>query len=265
MNADGVIQELRAKLAQVPGINVFMQNPPLIRVGGRLTKALYQYSLQDTDVKELFHWAPILMDKMAADKAAFQDVTSDLQIANPQVNVEIDRDKAAALGVTPQQIENALYDAFGEKQSSTIYTDVAEYWVVFEVEPQFQLDPAALARLYLTSSFTGTNGTPQARAVERRRQTHAQPRADDHFARRPIAGGHHFLQSSAGRVVEHGRRANCKKSKAICTCPRPSPAAFKAPPQSFNRPNADWSFCSSWPFSSFTSSSEFFTKVSSIR
>ena len=74
-------------------------------------------------------------------------MTSDLLIASPQVNVEIDRDKAAALGVTAQQIENALYDAYGERQASTIYSDVAEYWVVFEVEPQFQLDPTALAQL----------------------------------------------------------------------------------------------------------------------
>jgi HAE1 family hydrophobic/amphiphilic exporter-1 len=158
LDANGVIQELRRKLAGLPGMNVFMQNPPLIRVGGRPTKSMYQYSLQDTDVNELFHWSPVLMDKMAADKATFQDVTTDMQIANPQVNVEIDRDKASALGVTPQQIENALYDAFGEKQSSIIYTDVAEYWVVFEVEPQYQLEPSALARLYITSSSAGTNG-----------------------------------------------------------------------------------------------------------
>jgi HAE1 family hydrophobic/amphiphilic exporter-1 len=158
LDANGVIQELRRKLAGLTGMNVFMQNPPLIRVGGRPTKSMYQYSLQDTDVNELFHWSPVLMDKMAADKATFQDVTTDMQIANPQVNVEIDRDKASALGVTPQQIENALYDAFGEKQSSIIYTDVAEYWVIFEVEPQYQLDPSALARLYITSSSAGTNG-----------------------------------------------------------------------------------------------------------
>ena len=204
MNANQIIQELRPKLAQIPGFNVFMQNPPLIRVGGMLTKALYQYSLQDTDTKELFHWAPMLMDKIAADKATFQDVTSDLQIANPQVNVEIDRDKAAALGVTAQQIENALYDAYGERQSSTIYADVAEYWVVFEVEPQFQLDPDALSQLYITSSFTDTNGTP-IDSVERRRQTHARPRADQHFARRPVAVGDHFLQPRARRFARHRR------------------------------------------------------------
>src|SRR5208283_2700346 len=117
LSADQIIQELRPQLAQVPGINVYLQNPPLIRVGGNLTKALYQYSLQDTDTKELFHWAPILMDNMAK-LPGLQDVTSDLQTANPQVNVEIDRDKASALGVTAQQIENALNDAYGEMQAS---------------------------------------------------------------------------------------------------------------------------------------------------
>ena len=159
LSADEIIQELRQKLAQIPGINVFMQNPPLIRVGGRLGKAVYQYSLQDTDTKELFHWAPLLTEKMAKLQG-LQDVTSDLQIASPQVNVDIDRDKAAALGITAQQIEDALNDAYGERQASTIYSDVAEYWVVFEVLPQFQLDPAALSRLYITSSMTGTNGAP---------------------------------------------------------------------------------------------------------
>jgi len=130
LNANQIIQELRVKFAQIPGLNVYMQNPPLIRVGGQLTKTLYQYSLQDTDVQELFYWAPVLLDKMKQDPG-FQDVTTDLQIAAPQVNVEIDRDKAAALGVTPQQIENGLYDAYGERQASTIYAAVAEYWVVF--------------------------------------------------------------------------------------------------------------------------------------
>jgi HAE1 family hydrophobic/amphiphilic exporter-1 len=141
----------------MPGLNIYMQNPPLIRVGGMASKALYQYSLQDTDVNELFHWAPILTDKLK-QQPGFQDVTTDLQIAAPQVNVEIDRDKAAALGVTAEQIENGLYDAYGERQASTIYADVAEYWVVFEVLPQFQRDPEALAQLYITSSMAGTNG-----------------------------------------------------------------------------------------------------------
>jgi len=161
LNANQIIQELRPKFAQIPGINVYLQNPPLIRVGGMLTKALYQFSLQDTDTKELYHWSPILMNKIAAMTNVFQDVTSDLLIANPQVTVEIDRDKASALGVTAGQIENALYDAYGERQSSTIYTDINEYWVILEVEPQFQRDPDALGQLYINSSVTDTNNFPK--------------------------------------------------------------------------------------------------------
>jgi HAE1 family hydrophobic/amphiphilic exporter-1 len=157
LNATQIIQELRPKFAQIPGLNVYMKNPPIIPVGGQQSKGLYQYSLQDTDVKELFQWAPLLTDKLSHEPG-FQDVTTDLQIAAPQVNVQIDRDKAAALGVTPQQIENGLYDAYGERQASTIYADIAEYWVVFEVLPQFQLDPDALAQLYIASSNAGTNG-----------------------------------------------------------------------------------------------------------
>jgi HAE1 family hydrophobic/amphiphilic exporter-1 len=160
LNAFQVIQEMRPKFAQVPGINVYMQSPPLIRVGGMASKGLYQYSLQDTDVQELFREAPKLMDRLSQQPEYFQDVTSDLLIATPQVIVEIDRDKAAALGVTVQQIENTLNEAYGEIQTSTIYADVAEYQVIFEVEPQFQREPAALSQLYIASSITGPNGNP---------------------------------------------------------------------------------------------------------
>ena len=151
-SAQEIIQDLRKQFAQIPGLSVFPQMPPLIRVGGTLTKALYQFSLQDTDTQELFDWAPKLRAKIAEQKDVFQDVTSDLQIASPQVVVTIDRDKAGALGVTAQQIENALYNAFGSRQASTIYGELAEYWVVFEVLPEFQRDPDALGRLYVTSA-----------------------------------------------------------------------------------------------------------------
>jgi HAE1 family hydrophobic/amphiphilic exporter-1 len=160
LDVSQIIQELRPKLAQVPGINVYPQIPPLIRIGGMSSKALYQFSLQDTDTKELFHWAPILMARLADQTNILQDVTSDLLIANPQINVEIDRDKASMLGITAEQIENALYDAYGERQSSTIYSDIAEYWVIFEVEPQYQRDPDALAQLYVSSSLPTTNNSP---------------------------------------------------------------------------------------------------------
>jgi hydrophobic/amphiphilic exporter-1 (mainly G- bacteria), HAE1 family len=151
MSADEIIQDLRPKLASVPGINVYLQNPPLIRVGGMLSKALYQFSLQDTDTKELYYWAPILTAKLA-ELPGFQDVSSDLQIANPQVMVDIDRDKSSALGVTASQIESALNNAYGSRQVSTIYTDANEYWVIMELEPQYQRDPAALLQLYIRST-----------------------------------------------------------------------------------------------------------------
>jgi len=151
LDADQVIQELRPKLAVIPGLQVYFQNPPVITIGGMSSKALYQYSLQDTDIKELAEWAPKLMQKIA-QVPGVQDVTSDLLLKNQQVNVDIDRDKASSLHVTPDQIESALYDAYGQRQISTIYTDVNEYWVIMEVEPQFQLEPSALSGLYIRSS-----------------------------------------------------------------------------------------------------------------
>jgi len=150
-SADEVIQRLRPKLMTVPGVSVFLQNLPIIRIGGQLTKSQYQYTLQDTDTQELYHWTAILEEKMGA-LPGFQDVTTDLLIRSPQVVVDIDRDRASALGVTADQIENALYDAYGERQVSTIYTPTNQYWVILELEPQYQRDAAALSKLYIRSA-----------------------------------------------------------------------------------------------------------------
>jgi HAE1 family hydrophobic/amphiphilic exporter-1 len=151
MNADEVIQGLRPKLVKVPGIQVFLQNPPPIRIGGQLTKAQYQFTLQSPEIKELYEHGPELEAKMG-ELPGLQDVTSDLQIKNPQVNIEIDRDKASTLRVTANQIEDALYSAYGARQISTIYTPINQYQVIVELEPQYQLDPAALSMLYIRSS-----------------------------------------------------------------------------------------------------------------
>ncbi len=148
---DGVIQELRPKLAKIPGIKVYLQNPPPIRIGGSLTKSLYQYTLQDADTNELYHYAPLLEQKMR-QLPGLQDVVSDLQIANPQVRVQIDRDKAAALHLTPQKIEDALYTAYSSRQISTIYAPNNEYQVIMELDPQHQGDPEALSLLYVRNS-----------------------------------------------------------------------------------------------------------------
>ena len=147
---DDVIQELRPRLAGIPGFKVYLQNIPIIRIGGRLSKTEYQYTLQDIDTRELFAFVPTLVAAIAR-LPGFQDVTSDLQIATPQLDVNIDRDAAAATGVTPAQIESALYTAFGPQQVSTIYTSIDQYWVLMQVDPVRQNDPAVLGQLYIRS------------------------------------------------------------------------------------------------------------------
>jgi HAE1 family hydrophobic/amphiphilic exporter-1 len=147
-NVDEVMQELRRKLAAVPGIQVFLQNPPVIRVGGRVSKSLYQYTLQATDMEELLQWAPLVEERLG-QMPEIQDLSSDLEMTNPQVLVDIDRNKALRLGITPEQIENTLYDAYGSRQVSSIYTSANQYQVILEVEPAYQRSPAALAQLYL--------------------------------------------------------------------------------------------------------------------
>ncbi len=150
--ADQIIEELRPKLTAIPGMKVYLQNLPLIRIGGRLTKSEFQYTLQDADTAELYHWAPILEAKLRS-LPDFQDVNSDLQITNPTVKVEIDRDKASSLGVTAEQIEDALYSAYGSRQISTIFTPSNDYWVILEMAPQYQASPEALSLLHVRSSF----------------------------------------------------------------------------------------------------------------
>src|SRR2546423_99135 len=147
VSADEVVNELRPKLSSVPGMNVYMQVPPAIQIGGRPSKSQYQFTLQGTDIGVLDTAAKRLELRMR-DIPQIQDVTSDLQISNPEVRVEIDRDRAASLGVSAQQIESALYDAYGSRQVSTIYTPNNQYMVVMELLPQFQQDVNALRMLY---------------------------------------------------------------------------------------------------------------------
>ena len=151
LDAAGVIRELGPKLAVIPGITVYLQNPPPINVGGRSSKSLYQFTLQSSDVTQLYQSATELTQRLQ-QQPLLQDVTSDLQIKNPQVSVQIDRDRAATLGVTAQQIETALYDAYGSGQVSTIYTPNNEYWVIMELLPQYQKDLSALNMLYVRSA-----------------------------------------------------------------------------------------------------------------
>jgi hydrophobic/amphiphilic exporter-1 (mainly G- bacteria), HAE1 family len=148
--ADAVVQELRPTLLRIPGVRAFVQNIPAIRIG-QLTKSAYQYTLQGSDTEELYRWAPQVEAKLKT-LPGLVDVTSDLQIALPQVTVEIDRNKASALGVSAQTIESTLYDAYGQRQVSTIYAPTDQYWVLMELEPRYQTDPSVLGLLYVRSN-----------------------------------------------------------------------------------------------------------------
>ncbi|MCC5645935.1 efflux RND transporter permease subunit [Nostoc sp. CHAB 5824] len=143
LSADEVVQELRPKLSVVPGIKVFLQNPPAINVGGQQTKAQYQFTLQSPNIQELYQYAPALENKLRT-MSDLQDVNSDLQIKNPQVKVDINRDQASALGLTANQIETALSNAYGTRQVSTIYASDSQYQVIMGVEPKYQQNSNAL-------------------------------------------------------------------------------------------------------------------------
>ena len=151
MSADEIIQSLREKTTGVVGIRIFLQNLPPIQIGGTLTKSQYQYTLQSLDRNELYRTAPLLEAKLRSIPQ-LQGVNSDLQIKNPQVNIEIDRDKAAALGVTANQIESALSAAYSALQISTILAPTNQYQVIMELLPEYQMDPASLAMLHVRSS-----------------------------------------------------------------------------------------------------------------
>jgi HAE1 family hydrophobic/amphiphilic exporter-1 len=143
MTADEIARALTAKLAVVPGLRVFFQNPPPISIGGRSTKSLYQYTVQGPDIAELYQTVARLEAKLH-ELPQLRAVTSDLQIKNPEVRVSVDRERASAYGLTVSQVQQALYDAYGARQVSTIYTATNQYWVVMELLPQYQRDLGAL-------------------------------------------------------------------------------------------------------------------------
>jgi HAE1 family hydrophobic/amphiphilic exporter-1 len=149
--ADEIVADLRPQFSRVPGIRAFMQVPPPIRLGGSNTRSQYQYTLQDSDTAELYKYAPLLEQKIRG-LAEVQDVTSDMQLSNPQLNVSINRDRAAALGISTQKIEDALYTAYGTRQISTMYTANNQYQVIMELAPEFQATPAAIGLLHVRSA-----------------------------------------------------------------------------------------------------------------
>jgi len=143
-----IIQHLRPKVATVEGVKFFMQSGQDISVGGRLSRTLYQYTLTDTDSEELNHWAPIIEAEMRK-MPELQDIASDQQIAAPHLAIEIDRDAASRMGISPSLIDETLYDAFGQRQVANLYTSTSQYKLILEVQPEFQDDPTALSKIFV--------------------------------------------------------------------------------------------------------------------
>jgi HAE1 family hydrophobic/amphiphilic exporter-1 len=151
LSATEVIQELRPKIARIPGVNGYFQALQNINLGGRPAKAAYQYTLQDGDTAELYRYGQLMRERLA-QLHGLQDVNSDLQLRNRLAIVNIDRDKASQLGITVDQIRNTFYSAFGARQISTIYEPANSYYVILEIDKAFQQSPSDLSKIYLKSA-----------------------------------------------------------------------------------------------------------------
>ncbi len=195
LSADQVAVELRAKLRNIPGTAVTIINQPIIRVGARGARSNYQYTLKGLDQKELEAASVRLLRAMQQDPT-FVGVNSDHDFASQSAQVEIDRPRAASLGITPDQIEGALGAAFGGEQVSQIYTSIDQYQVVLELLPQYQQDASALSRLYL---YRAGRSDGAADCGDKN-----QPRDDapDHQSFRPDSLDHHLLRPRAGKSAE---------------------------------------------------------------
>jgi multidrug efflux pump len=166
ISADQVIGRLRGKLARIPAVTLYLQPVQDLRVGGRMSNAQYQYTLQSDNVKDLLVWGPRILQKLKTVQGLL-DVNSDQQNKGLQAGLVIDRATAARLGITTQMIDNTLYDAFGQRQVSTMYTQLNQYHVVLEVDPQFWQNPEGLKRIYVK--------TPSGNQVPLSAFTHYEP------------------------------------------------------------------------------------------
>jgi HAE1 family hydrophobic/amphiphilic exporter-1 len=151
LNSDQIVEKLRIKLNRNPGIKAFPRSPTAIPIGGQQTNSQYQFTLQSLNLEQLREYAPKLLDRVR-DIPGVKSPDTDLQLTTPQVEVKIDHDKAAALGVTASQVQKTLGDAYGSSQISTIYAPENEYYVILEVKPEYQRDPIALSRLYVQNT-----------------------------------------------------------------------------------------------------------------
>jgi HAE1 family hydrophobic/amphiphilic exporter-1 len=225
VTVDEVIAGLRPKFAEIPGIRTFMINQPPINLGGGgQNRALYQFTMQDTDTDELYKWAPV-MEQAIRQSPGFEDVSSDLQLNNPLVTVEMDRDKLSMLGLTASQVETALYNAYGTRQVSQIYAPNNQYQVILRVAPEFQDDPAAMSLLYVRSN----SGRLIPLESVARLSTAVGPFQVNHFGQLPAVTVSFNLSPgyALGDAVQHIR------STAASTLPASILLAFQGTAQAF--------------------------------
>jgi HAE1 family hydrophobic/amphiphilic exporter-1 len=199
LDVNAIIKKLRPKLSAYAGMNIYLQNPPTIRIGGQVTKSLYQFSMQTPDKPELYAQTEKLT-KEVEQLPGVEDVTNDVAVTTPQVNVTLDRDKAGVMGVNANLIENALYDAYGPRWVSTIYGSVNEYKVLLELQPKYQADPRALSLLY----FKNTNGKLIPLDTMASIETETGPQTINHYGQLPAATISFNLKPGAalGEVVD---------------------------------------------------------------
>ena len=222
ISVDQVIARLRPKLSHIPGATLYFQGVQDLQIGGRQSNAQFQYTLSGENLNELYEWAPKLLQRLRKIPQ-LKDVNSDQQISGLEANVIVDRDTAARLGITPSQIDNILYDAFGQRQISTIYRTLNQYHVVLEVDPKYQLTPDALNSVYVI-----TNSGAQVPL-----SSFAHFGAGEHFALGQSPGtvpcGDHLVQSGAGRGPGNGHAARSTRQNWRCAFRRPSTAASREP------------------------------------
>ena len=232
LSADQIINRLRPQLAKVPGITLFMQAAQDLNVGGRTSRTQYQYTLQDSDINELNEWAPKLL-AVLQKLPLLRDVASDQQTSSGMVSLTIDRDQAARFGIQPAAVDQALYDAFGQRQAAQFFTQANSYHVVLEITPSLQGDPESLNKLYLKSPLTGQM-VPLS-AMTKFDTQHVTYLSINHQGQFPAVTLSFNLAPGAAlgdAVDRHQPRFRCR-----CTCRRPSPATSRVPRRPFRAPS----------------------------
>ena len=225
ISVDELIAQLRPKLAQVAGIRAYMVNQPPINLGGQQgARSLYQFTLQDTDTAELYRWAPVFEQKVR-EISGIEDVSSDLQVKNPQVEIEMNREKIATLGLTVNQAETALYNAYGTRQVSQIFAPNNQYQVILQVAPEFQRDPSALSMLYVRSA----NGALVPLDTVVKVTTDAGPLTVSHTGQLPSVTVSFNLKPG----VALGDAVTAVQSAAVQTLPSTIATSFQGTAQAF--------------------------------